>query len=82
MADRPCLREGLLLNRFLVMGGFRPSLHFGVDRTSLNSPRAEAHCWVTLGEMVFNPPAANIVEIWTHRDGPGIQPERDTRAQR
>jgi hypothetical protein len=71
MADRPCLREGLLLNRFLLMAGFSPTLHFGIDRTSLNSPRARAHCWIELDGRVFNPPAANIVEIWTHRDDLG-----------
>jgi hypothetical protein len=66
MADRPCLREGLLLNRFLAMAGFAPSLHFGVDRASLNTPRARAHCWVKLGERVFNPPDPDMVEIYTH----------------
>lgn len=69
MADRPCLREGLLLNRFLSMAGFEPTLHFGVDRTSLNSLHAKAHCWITLGERIFNPPDANMVEIYTHRGG-------------
>ena len=68
MADRPCLREGLLLNRFLAMAGFAPTLHFGVDRASLNTPRAKAHCWVRLGESVFNPPDPDMVEIYTHRN--------------
>ena len=67
MADRPCLREGLLLNRFLVMAGFAPTLHFGIDRSSLNKPGVKAHCWVKLGERVFNPPDPNMVEIYTHR---------------
>jgi transglutaminase superfamily protein len=67
MADRPCLREGLLLNRFLVMAGFAPTLHFGVDPTSLNSPRVKAHCWIKLEERIFNPPDSNMVEIYAHR---------------
>jgi hypothetical protein len=68
MVDRPCLREGLLLNRFLAMAGFAPSLHFGVDRASLNRPHTQAHCWVKLGERVFNPPDPNMVEIYAHRN--------------
>jgi hypothetical protein len=70
MRDRSCLREGLLLNRFLIMGGFAPTLHFGVDRDSLHSPRAKAHCWVELGEQVFNPPEPNMVELHVHHSGP------------
>jgi hypothetical protein len=69
MADRPCLREGLLLNRFLVMAGYAPTLHLGVDRTSLNSPRMKAHCWIELGDRTFNPPDANMVEIHVHHSG-------------
>jgi hypothetical protein len=68
MADRPCLREGLLLNRFLAMAGFAPSLHFGVDRASLNSSHTKAHCWVKLGERVFNPPDPDMVEIYAYRN--------------
>ena len=64
MADRPCLREGLLLNRFLAMAGFSPTLHFGVDRTSLNGPTVKAHCWIKLGEQIFNPPDPNMVELF------------------
>lgn len=66
MRDRPCLREGLLLNRFLVMAGFEPSLHFGVDKPSLQDPIVRAHCWIRLGERVFNPPASSMVEIHHH----------------
>ncbi len=68
MADRPCLREGLLLNRFLVMAGYAPALHFGVDRTSLSEPKVRAHCWITLGARVFNPPEPTMIEIHEHRD--------------
>jgi hypothetical protein len=71
MADRQCLREGLLLNRFLVMAGYAPTLHFGVDRTSLNDPRMKAHCWIKLGERVFNPPDPNMVEIFIQQSGGG-----------
>jgi hypothetical protein len=70
MRDRSCLREGLLLNRFLIMGGFVPTLHFGVHRDSLHSPRAKAHCWVEVGGQIFNPPEPNMVEIYVHRWGP------------
>jgi hypothetical protein len=71
MADRPCLREGLLLNRFLVMAGYAPTLHLGVDRTSVNGPRMKAHCWIQLGDRTFNPPDGNTVEIHVHQSGRG-----------
>lgn len=68
MRSRPCLREGLLLNRFLVMAGHNPTLHFGVDRTSIHEPRIRAHCWLTLGDRVFNPPSPEMVEILQHQN--------------
>ena len=68
MRSRPCLREGLLLNRYLVMAGHTPTLHFGVDRASIREPRIRAHCWLTLGNRVFNPPSPEIVEILQHRN--------------
>lgn len=68
MRDRPCLREGLLLNRYLVMAGFEPTLHFGIDKDSIQDAKVRAHCWVCLGERVFNPPAASMVEIHAHID--------------
>jgi hypothetical protein len=71
MADRSCLREGLLLNRFLVMAGHAPTLLLGVDRTSLNGPRVRAHCWIKLGARVFNPPTPDMVEIYSLRSDGG-----------
>lgn len=70
MNDRPCLREGLLVYRFLVMAGFSPTLHFGVDRHSVAENAVRAHLWVRLGERVFNPPEPTMVEIHarSHRD--------------
>lgn len=66
MRDRPCLREGLLLNRFLIMAGYEPTLYFGVDRQSLHEPNVRAHCWVRLGTRVFNPPEPGTIEIHAH----------------
>lgn len=64
MRDRPCLREGLLAYRFLRLAGFRPRLHFGVDRDSAAAPRLAAHCWVSLdGRVVLNPPLPSHVEV-------------------
>lgn len=64
MRDRPCLREGLLAYRFLRLAGFRPRLHFGVDRNSAAAPRLAAHCWVSLdGRVVLNPPLPSHVEV-------------------
>lgn len=69
MSDRTCLREGLLLHRFLKLAGYNPTLHFGVDRNSVGEARVRAHCWVVLGDRVFNPPEASMVEILQHRNG-------------
>lgn len=64
MRDRRCLREGLLAWRFLLAAGYRPRLHFGVDRTSVGQPRLAAHCWLSLdGEVVLNPPLPSHVEV-------------------
>jgi len=68
MRDQPCLREGLLAYRFLRRAGYRPVLHFGVDRGSIATTTMIAHCWVTLdGEMMLNPPPPRYIEI--HRIG-------------
>lgn len=64
MRDRPCLREGLLAIRFLRLAGFEPTLHFGVDRTSVAYDVLSAHCWVVLDrKIVLNPPAPSMVEV-------------------
>lgn len=88
MADRPCLREGLLLHRFLSMAGFEPSLHFGVDKDSLKKPIVAAHCWVVVNGRVINPPTPSMIEIMTlskgqiSQSGAGApsagEPSRDT----
>lgn len=80
MHDRPCLREGLLLNRFLAMAGHQPTLHFGVDKTSLDAPAIRAHCWVRLGDRIFNPPTSSMVEIHSHRSQASMQPAQSRKA--
>ncbi len=74
MRDRPCLREGLLLNRFLILTGRNPVIHFGVDRASVGGPRIKAHCWVAQGDRVFNPPSPSMIEILEHRNGLSLPP--------
>lgn len=70
MRDRRCLRQGLLAYRYLTAAGFRPTLHFGVDRTSLADRRLKAHCWVVLdGRPVIGPPNETMVTIFVY-DGP------------
>jgi hypothetical protein len=67
MRDRTCLREGLLAYRFLKLAGFKPALHFGLDRTSVAGDHLSAHCWVVLdGQIVLNPPTPGMVEILVH----------------
>jgi len=70
MRDRPCLRQGLLAMRFLRLAGYRPVLHFAVDRTSMARSVLAAHCWVTLdGEVLLNPATPTMVEILSYADG-------------
>lgn len=64
MVDRPCLREGLLADRFLRLAGYAPELHFGLDRASVRRDQLSAHCWIELdGRTVLNPPGDGMVEI-------------------
>jgi hypothetical protein len=70
MRDRPCLRQGLLAMRFLQLAGYRPVLHFAVDRTSVTRSVLSAHCWVTLdGEALLNSATPTMVEILSYTDG-------------
>lgn len=69
MRDRPCLRQGLLAMRFLRLAGYRPVLHFAVDRTSVSRDTLSAHCWVTLNErVILNPATPTMVEIFSYTD--------------
>jgi hypothetical protein len=64
MADRPCLREGVLADRFLRLAGYTPELHFGVERQSIDQSKLRAHCWVVLdNEIILNPPKSAMIEI-------------------
>jgi len=64
MRRRRCLREGLLAYRFLGLAGHAPTIHFAVDRTSLDEDVASGHCWVTVdGRTVINPPSPGMVEV-------------------
>jgi hypothetical protein len=70
MRNRRCLRQGLLAYRYLRLAGFRPALHFGVDRRSLADPDIKAHCWLVLdGEAILNPPDPSMVTVLVY-DGP------------
>jgi hypothetical protein len=70
MRDRPCLRQGLLAMRFLQLAGYRPVLHFAVDRTSVTRSVLSAHCWITLDDKVLlNPATPTMVEILSYADG-------------
>jgi hypothetical protein len=64
MVDRPCLREGLLADRFLRLAGYQPELHFGISRESLVQDKLAAHCWVVLnGNILLNEPVTEMVEV-------------------
>lgn len=65
MRQQRCLREGLIAYRLLKRAGYRPALHFGIDRATIAKNQLGAHCWLTLnGEIVLNPPSAGYVEIY------------------
>ena len=64
MADRPCLREGLLANRFLRLAGYQPEIHFGVERSSLGKQVLQAHCWIVLGgQTILNEPRKEMILV-------------------
>lgn len=64
MKDRPCLREGVLADRFLRLAGYHPELHFGVERQSIEQDKLAAHCWVVLDDVVIlNRPTTAMVEV-------------------
>jgi hypothetical protein len=64
MADRPCLREGILADRFLRLAGYQPELRFGISRQSVAQDKLAAHCWVVLhGKIILNPPATDMIEV-------------------
>jgi hypothetical protein len=75
MRDRPCLRQGLLAMRFLRLAGYRPIMHFAVDRVSVARDVLAAHCWVTLdGEVLLNPATPGMVEILSYSDDRRLAP--------
>lgn len=70
MANRPCLREGLLVYRFATMAGYKPRLVFGIDAASLSANRVDAHCWVELPpNHIVNPPQSGMIAIMIHSAG-------------
>jgi hypothetical protein len=72
MRDRRCLREGILAYRFLTLAGVPATIHFGVDRTSIDKATLAAHCWVTAENMpVLNPPEPSMVTIFTASNATG-----------
>ncbi len=66
MRDRQCLRQGLLGMRFLRKAGYNPVLKFGIDRSSVNSRKLSAHCWVELnGRALINDILENMVVVYS-----------------
>jgi hypothetical protein len=64
MADRPCLREGLLAERFLRLAGYQPELRFGISRQSVAQDKLAAHCWIVLhGKIILNAPSTEMIEV-------------------
>ena len=57
MKRRACLREGLMIFRFLCLAGHEPELHFAVFPAEAPPRPMHAHCWVTLGDVACSTPA-------------------------
>ncbi len=75
MRGRRCLREGLLTFRFLRAADIPATLHFGVDRRSMNAAKIRAHCWVSVGdEIVINPPEPDMICIYSYDGRPDAAP--------
>ncbi len=82
MRGRRCLREGLLAFRFLRLAGIPATLHFGVDRHSVNAAKLKAHCWVSIGDdIVINPPDPDMVCIYSYDGRPDTAPATTISAQ-
>lgn len=74
MADRPCLREGLLAERFLRLAGFKPELRFGISRQSVARDKLAAHCWIVLhGDIILNAPTTDMIEVLVRDSEANIQ---------
>lgn len=78
MADRRCLREGILADRFLRLAGYAPELRFGIARESIAKDHLSAHCWVVLdGSILLNEPVTQMIEVLVRdRDARIRLPER------
>lgn len=80
MADRPCLREGVLAYRYLRLAGFKPELHFGVDPATLYKAKLGGHCWVVLdGKTILNAPVSEIIPVLVLDQDSRIQATRPPR---
>jgi hypothetical protein len=68
MRGRRCLRRGLLAFYFLRLAGHPAVLHLGVFARPQG--RTLAHCWVSVGELVDDPPAAPCTKVleWRGRE--------------
>lgn len=61
MRGRRCLRRGLLAFYFLRLAGHPAVLHLGVFARPQG--RTLAHCWVSVGGIVDDPPTAPCTEV-------------------
>jgi hypothetical protein len=61
MRGRRCLRRGLLAFYFLRLAGHPAVLHLGVFARPQG--RTLAHCWVTVGDLIDDPPTAPCTQV-------------------
>lgn len=68
------LGEALLAFHFLRRAGHPAVLHFGIDRSSIQTMRIRGHCWVTLGgDCLLNPPDPALTEFFRFDGRPTLQ---------
>ena len=68
MKRRSCLRLGLVLFHFLRLAGRPAVLNFSIGPPGRCHDCLHAHCWVTVGERVFDAPTpdSGMKRIWRY----------------
>ena len=68
MKRRSCLRLGLVLFHFLRLAGHEAVLNFSISPPGRCHDGLHGHCWVTVGDRVFDEPApdSGMRRIWRY----------------
>lgn len=79
MKRRSCLRMGLVLFHFLRLAGHDAVLNFSVSPPGDCHNGLHGHCWVAIGERVFDAPApeSGMKRIWQYPENLDSTPENE-----